>query len=159
MNGELFSPGLGDFAAIAREVLGRGKSLSFRARGRSMHPFIQDGDIVTVSPQKGSLTIGDVVLVEAGTGRVILHRIVKRQRAGVVTRGDAAFVCDDLIAYGNVLGSVSVVSGRGHAFHLKNPFKYMIARNIIPLTKIFRKSLVRRLIKKAIVSRDQERLG
>jgi hypothetical protein len=113
-----------------------------------MHPFIQDGDIVTVSPQKGWLTIGDVVLVEAGVGRVILHRIVKRQRAGVVTRGDAAFVCDDLIAYGNVLGSVSVVSGRGHAFHLKNPFKYMIARNIIPLTKIFRKSLVRCLIKK-----------
>ena len=124
-----------------------------------MHPFIQDGDTVTVSPHEGALTIGDVVLVETKRGKVILHRVVKRRRTGIVTRGDAAFVCDDLIAYGDVLGSVRAVSGRGHAFHLKNPFKYMIARNMIPLTKIFRNSLIARLVKKTIVSRIKGEAG
>lgn len=116
-----------DFAALAEEVMARGKGLRFRARGTSMAPFINDGDAVLISPLKGSPGLGDVVLVKTGGQGVYLHRVVKARRGRVITRGDARRIADDPVSPAAVLGRVTAVPGRGRNLHLRFPFKYLVA--------------------------------
>ena len=54
-----------DFRRLAGEILAAGNRVRFQAGGESMHPFIQDGDILEVAPLSNSLKIkiGDVLLV------------------------------------------------------------------------------------------------
>ena len=53
------------FEAISRELLKRGLSVRFQARGASMSPCIRDGEIVYVTGVIVSkLRKGDIVLVE-----------------------------------------------------------------------------------------------
>jgi len=117
-----------DFAAIAGEVVGQGKSFSFRAHGRSMAPFIADGDTIVVSPLKRPERIGDVVLLQESDGRLIVHRIVGRKRGMIITRGDACAEVDSPADHVGIVGRVTAVSGRGGSFHLRRPFGYLISR-------------------------------
>src|SRR4029077_4713262 len=41
------------FVVLTRELLERGCHVRFRASGSSMHPAIQDGEVVTVAPASG----------------------------------------------------------------------------------------------------------
>ena len=117
-----------DFAAIAREIVKQGKSFSFRAHGRSMAPFIADGDTIVVSPLKGPARIGDVVLLKESDGRLIVHRIVGRRKGMILTRGDACAVLDSPADHVGIIGKVTNVSGRGYRFHLRRSFGYVISR-------------------------------
>ena len=50
------------FIGLLQTAMAKGAPFSFRARGSSMHPFIRDGDVITVSPLgEGSPGLGDVV--------------------------------------------------------------------------------------------------
>jgi len=135
-NNDRFHISYEDFIAIAEEMSRRGKLFSFRATGSSMYPFIKKEDTVTIDPDLGSLSVGDVVLVKTGTGKLLLHRIVKKQEKGVVTRGDAATADDGFMPFPDILGRVNEVSGAGYNFHLRKPYKYLIGKGII-----FRRSI------------------
>jgi hypothetical protein len=49
-----------------------GKTIQFRPVGNSMTPLIKSGQLVTVSPDRSDLKIGDVVLCRV-KGRILLH--------------------------------------------------------------------------------------
>jgi signal peptidase I len=93
----------------------RGAPLRFTARGGSMRPCIQDGDVVVVEPCSHP-RLGDVALV-AENGRVVLHRVVGRAsvngEAYVVTQGDAAPHPDPPAPLARVLGRVAQVERGG----------------------------------------------
>lgn len=116
-----------DLADIALEVLKKEKRFSFRATGTSMSPLIKSDDTVVITPDK-KVNIGDVVLVKTDGRRLLLHRVTRKQKKGVVTMGDAALTDDGFIPYENILGKAIEVSGNGYNLHLKNPFKYFIGR-------------------------------
>jgi len=40
------------FTRLAKDVLGRGASFRFQARGNSMTPFIRDGDVIAIVPMR-----------------------------------------------------------------------------------------------------------
>jgi hypothetical protein len=117
-----------DFAAIAGEIVKQGKSFSFRAHGRSMAPFIADGDTIVVSPLERPARIGDVVLLQENDGRMIVHRIVGRKRGLILTRGDACATADAPADHVGIVGRVTAVSGRGYSFHLRKSFGYLNSR-------------------------------
>lgn len=98
----------------------------FCARGRSMAPFIIDGDTVEIRPISGNLRTGDVVLLSRGKG-FLLHRIITCTEGGVITRGDACSTDDGLAAYDAIVGRAMGVQGKGHNFHLRFPAGYLVA--------------------------------
>jgi len=105
-----------EFGALAQQVLARGETFRFRARGRSMHPGIHDGDVVTVTPRHEARR-GDVVLYRTKAGGLVLHRILDITRREGETilklRGDAAGHAPDEVAPTDILGLVVSVSREG----------------------------------------------
>ena len=104
------------FRGILEDILRRGESVRFRAGGISMHPFIRDGDVLTVSPlAHGRSRLGDVVAVrQPGADRLLVHRVVAARPGRVVTRGDAAHSDDGPVPGGCVLGVVTRVERGAH---------------------------------------------
>ena len=103
-----------EFHDLAGQILQTGHGVRFQASGGSMQPFIQDGDILEVAPLAGERAgCGDVLLVEAGEGRWLAHRVVKTvRRAGKRTfliKGDTCAYPDGWFGLENILGRVVVV--------------------------------------------------
>ena len=103
-----------EFHDLAGQILHSGHGVRFQARGGSMQPFIQDGDILEVMPlAKQHVNCGDVLLVEAGEGKLLAHRVVKiRSRDGnpaFLIKSEACSVPEGWFGLENVLGRVVVV--------------------------------------------------
>lgn len=61
--------------------LQKGETVSFRPRGNSMKPKINSGDLVTVSPEIGTLAVGDMVLCKVkGSHYVHLVKAIDGER-------------------------------------------------------------------------------
>lgn len=77
------------FAKI-REQLAEGRKVTIRAKGWSMLPLIwDDRDTLTLgSLTSGSLAKGRIVLAQLGTGRYVVHRIVRVRGDRFSLRGD-----------------------------------------------------------------------
>jgi SOS-response transcriptional repressor LexA len=117
------NPSLGDnypVAGLMRAVLERGKAFRFEARGRSMHPFIQDGDMITVrSLAAGEPRTGDIVaFVHPATGGVRIHRVVRSAEGGYQLKGDNVLGEDGLFSRDAILGRVLRVERGGRVRRL-----------------------------------------
>ena len=108
----------GEFAELSTELLELGGSLSFKAHGFSMSPFIRNGDILSVQPvEVTALKAGDIAFYRIACDRLVVHRIIGRfrQASQVVfkIRGDALYGPDELVQADQILGQVmSVQRGR-----------------------------------------------
>ena len=85
-----------------------------------MHPFIKDGDVITVAPLPPTAPgLGDVVVfVHEKARRLFVHRVTKKIGGSFVTRGDSARVDDDRISKTNLLGRVTHVERNGKRVRL-----------------------------------------
>lgn len=113
-----------------RAVLARGVPLRFKARGFSMSPFIQDGDVLTVAPHPGRRPrSGEVVaFCHPQTGKLLVHRVLARRGGGYLLRGDNTPEADGLIPAVHVLGRVARVERRGRRVRLgQGPERRLIA--------------------------------
>jgi len=110
-----------DFASIAHGVLGRGRALRFKAKGRSMSPFIQNGDVLEVVPVKGKINLGDIVLYCSSHGNPIVHRVIRRGKESVTTKGDSVSSSDQPLLSKQVLGRVMIVEKNGWHLRLDSP--------------------------------------
>jgi hypothetical protein len=127
---------------LMRAVLARGVPFRFCARGWSMAPFIQDGDVITVSPIQDALPgIGEVVaFVRPETGSLVVHRVVARHGTARLVQGDGVpAYTDGSIPADNLLGRVTRIERQGYNVWLGlGPERYLIAwlsrrRLLIPL--------------------------
>lgn len=93
------------FEQIVRDLLGRGLSIRFQARGWSMFPAIRDGQMVEVAPVWRDLRKDDIVLTKSDFG-FRLHRIVRADRAQdvFITRGDSSLGSDAPLLRQQILG-------------------------------------------------------
>jgi signal peptidase I len=106
----------GNLAELLREVLARGGSISFEARGNSMYPTIRHGEKIVVRPiQPTRLKIGTVALFLSHDDSLITHRIVGLASQGavrhVMLRGDAVANHMDVVPVEQVLAEVVYVIG------------------------------------------------
>jgi signal peptidase I len=108
------------FIDVVTDLLRRGHSVRFRAKGGSMRPTICEGEAITVAPARPSaIGRGDVILYRSTLG-VFAHRVArvvqKLDRTLVfVPRGDASATCDEPIEESEVLGVVVAVERGGRA--------------------------------------------
>ena len=103
---------------LSRDILEKGKSIRFQAKGWSMRPFIRDGDFIVVSPVKSSsIRKGDVVFYSNAENKIIVHRIIrkykKNDRITVFIKGDASFSSPEKMDIQNVLGKVIAIERNG----------------------------------------------
>jgi len=90
-------------------------ALRTTARGLSMHPFICDKDILTISPIKnGKLSVGDVVaFTHPDTGRLAIHRIIGQTDKGWLIRGDNCTEADGIVPNEKIIGRVCCIERCG----------------------------------------------
>ena len=126
-----------DFLELSQELLDRGTLLRFRAHGRSMHPFIQNGNILIVESLNGnSVNIGDVIFYRRSDNSLTAHRLIKKNRNKdimvLITRGDSLNYFDQLIQPEQVMGRVVRIEGGGRQMRLTagsgRIFGFLIAR-------------------------------
>jgi rhamnosyl/mannosyltransferase len=73
-----------------KRLLETGKRVLIQVRGKSMRPFLQDGDTVELIPATDrSVRWGTIVLAHLDDYGVILHRVIRRKKEKVWLRGDA----------------------------------------------------------------------
>lgn len=77
----------GEAVDLARELLARGQTVRYRARGRSMWPSILDGDRLTLAPLCGAIRAGDVVFLPTDDFG-LAHRVVGRLGRWCILKGD-----------------------------------------------------------------------
>ena len=79
-----------DFGIVLIEILARGKQVRFQARGQSMVPLIQDGDVLTIAPSSQAPPgIGKVVAFKQAEARsLIVHRVIGRHEGNYLIKGD-----------------------------------------------------------------------
>ena len=113
--GEILSLSERDLRIILRAAGEKGAGLRFQARGSSMHPFVRDGDVVTVSPLFGRRPFpGDIVaFVSPATRKLAVHRIVGRSAERYLIRGDNSLESDGLVGMAELLGLVKRVERSG----------------------------------------------
>jgi signal peptidase I len=111
-----------DFTSLAQDVLGRGKTLRFKAKGGSMSPFIRNGDIVKVVSFEGNINLGDVVFYRSSYGNAIIHRVIRKtmKDSGTVffIKGDAGFDKPEKVDAERVLGRVAAIERNGRKINL-----------------------------------------
>jgi signal peptidase I len=129
--------------AVFEEALALGLDVRVRVSGRSMTPFIGNGDIVII--RKVPLIshhIGDILFFKNSIGHPVVHRFLKRQGAFYRTKGDAQLSFDEPIPPEAVLGKVVSIEkgGLSRVWHLdKGPWRivnYLLARGHLALSKI-----------------------
>ena len=96
------------FEALSRELLNRGMSARFEARGASMSPCIRDGDIVHVTPVIISKLRKDDIVLTKGDKGFLIHRLVSvdRENDVFITRGDCGQQNDPAVSSRQILGVV-----------------------------------------------------
>ena len=99
------------FIELSRELLGRGALLRFRAYGSSMHPFIRNGDILTIEPLKEkSPSVGDIIFYRGTDNTLTAHRLIKIENTDgntiLITKGDSHRYTDTPFKAEQVIGRV-----------------------------------------------------
>lgn len=118
-----------DFAAVATSVLASGETLRFRARGRSMLPFVRDNDILSLR-STNHIASGDIVMHLDQDNRCVVHRVVRRTETDkgsvIITQGDACLVNDGAIPLSNVVGQVaSLERGSKRRSLISGAYRYL----------------------------------
>jgi signal peptidase I len=144
-----------DMAGLLRDVLGKGASFRFKAKGFSMTPIIKDGDIITVSPcLSAGLRSGDIAaFIHPVNDRLTVHRIVGIRGGSFFVKGDNNADLDGLIPGSHVLGRITRIERDGRsvqlglgaersAIALLSRF-HILPVLLIPLRKLYRLCLSR----------------
>jgi len=102
-----------DVGGLVRDLLRDGLPVKVAVTGSSMVPFIRAHDVVCLRPGPGGDLLGGVIAFLRPGERLVVHRVIARTGAGVVTRGDASPETDEPVGWGDVLGHVTGVERRG----------------------------------------------
>ncbi len=96
-----------EFAGLIEAVLEKGADFRLKAKGKSMSPFICDGDIVTIGRIRRTVKKGDVIAVrQPGSDLLLIHRVIDKQRGKLLIKGDGNWAADGWIAEKKILGEV-----------------------------------------------------
>ncbi len=101
------------FSKLLLSVLCSGHLFRFQAFGWSMHPFIQNGDIITIAPILSTLTVGDVVCCSTSDLPLIVHRITRIDVDQIHIKGDNLDSEDGVFSKEDILGKVIRIERNG----------------------------------------------
>jgi len=97
-----------------RQLLDEGHTATFRVRGVSMRPFLEDcRDKVLLEPLRREPRLGDVVLAEVSPRRYVLHRIVRIDGEKITMRGDGNVYGTEEFERRNIIGIATAFYRKG----------------------------------------------
>lgn len=105
---------LPEVAALIRD----GHTVTLAVRGNSMNPFMVDrrDKVVLGGVVESKLTAGVVVLARESEGRIVLHRIVRRDGNRLTLQGDGNVGQTELTDTAAVMGVVEAVVRKGKTY-------------------------------------------
>ena len=102
-----------DFLGLLQAVLEKGADFRLKAKGKSMFPFICDGDILTIGSIKQNIELGDIVAAEQPeSGQLVVHRVIALSAGKLLIKGDGNSVEDGWIEMSRIFGAVIKVERR-----------------------------------------------
>ena len=119
-----------DFASVTQALADAGQSFRFPAHGRSMRPFIHEGDVLTVVTVD-RVRRGDVVFLCKEDDHCLAHRVIRcyRNGHGIValrTQGDANGYPDPIAPWTAVVGRVVALERSGRIISLtEGPVRWL----------------------------------
>jgi signal peptidase I len=119
------------------DVLARDGFAWVRESSDSMAPLIRPGDRLRLAPiDRSSLQQGDVVAYRRGP-HLIVHRVIVRQRDGVITKGDALPHRDTALPWDALVGRVvALVDVGGRVHDLSSGPWSAVTRLVAPLSRL-----------------------
>lgn len=151
-----------EFLELSKDILGRGFSVRFKARGGSMRPFIRDGDFLVIEPVNASkLRKGDIVLYRKKSGQAVVHRLIKISfREGkkyFAAEGDFESTGGDFISRQNILGRVVIIENERISFKIDKGWGRSINNIFTLLLPLIRNCVYRpfRTIKKCRIRKKR----
>jgi len=122
---------------ILIERLRSGTPIRCRAVGGSMFPTIRSGDYVVIVPAgPGEVSIGDVVAIERGEARLVVHRLIRKTANGritfLITKGDGSFRkdVDRPVSSRQLLGKVTRVERGGRTIEFQTQRRKLAGKAI-----------------------------
>lgn len=102
-------------AALAEGLFAKGAVFRFQAGGYSMHPWVRNGDVLTLAPlTPEGPDIGDVaVVLVPESGQLLAHRIIARRGNDCLFKGDRLKQADGIFPICELIGRVSKVHRNG----------------------------------------------
>ena len=105
-----------ELLGLLRDLLSKGLSCRFQARGWSMAPFVNDGEVITITPLAGATPrIGEVfAFIHPEMQKPTVHRIIGKRGETCLIKGDNnPCGADGYVLPRNILGRVSRVERKG----------------------------------------------
>lgn len=104
----------GEFMGLVQELKNKGGVIRFQARGKSMEPYINDGEIVWLRPvEPFSITSGDIVLYYVDSEEIGLHRFLKRVNGQAIIREEAPPFKKEKVDMGNIVARLIAIERKG----------------------------------------------
>ncbi len=101
-----------EYASLFQELLNKDIAIRVKVTGKSMKPFIEDGNIVIIKKvYLKEINIGDLILFKDNYGLPVLHRVISKKKNHngeimFITKGDRLVSSDDPVIKDKVLGKV-----------------------------------------------------
>ncbi|MCM8762902.1 MAG: S24/S26 family peptidase [Candidatus Omnitrophica bacterium] len=94
--------------------------LKVRVKGKSMRPFLSEGDILFISPVgPAGVSKGDIV-VYSENNNFVCHRIFKIQGSHLLIKPDTGIKPEATLSFEQLIGRVVAVEKKGIIFRLDN---------------------------------------
>jgi hypothetical protein len=117
--------------SLVTEVLARDGATWVREASLSMSPIIRPGDeVCLIHPDPERITRGALVAWQRGEG-LVLHRVLARTDAGVVTKGDALASPDPPVGWGQVVAGVAALRRAGKSEADLNVFPWPLINHAL----------------------------
>ena len=107
-----------EFGALSAELLSKGNTVRFQAKGASMRPMVRDGDTLLIAPcPADDVQVGEIVLCSKEHDQVLVHRVLRKRlwQAGMqyLVQGDQVARPDGWIPRERIYGSLVEIERDG----------------------------------------------
>jgi signal peptidase I len=134
---------------LVGHVVKKRGSILLPAQGKSMYPFIRQGDICHFEAcDPDTFKRGDVVLFATGLNRLVAHRFIKKiyrfNQSYYLFKGDTNLLFDEPVKPEQIIGKMNAIERKNKAVNPKNMRSNLWSVLIINLPMISR--LLRKFI-------------
>ncbi|MFD1359122.1 signal peptidase I [Fictibacillus halophilus] len=137
---------------LVRRVVKKKGSILLPAHGKSMFPFIRQGDICHFDAcDPKTYKRGDIVLFTVGSNRLIAHRFMKKihkdNQTYYLFKGDTNLLFDEPITQEQILGKMTAIERKNKKVNLENVWSNiwsLLIINLPMMSKLLRKFIYRK---------------
>lgn len=126
------------FEEIGR-MLQNGHSVTMRAKGNSMFPFIRDERDSVVLQGRKDIAVGSIVLARLQNGSYVLHRVYRLEKEAMVLMGDGNLYATERCRRNEVVGVAVKIIRDGRFVDCtsrKELFRARVWRKLLPLRRV-----------------------